>query len=91
MISRGYQRRLEREWSMAREVIAAIYNSSANRDFKKPAVKGSDIIPLSTDPKPRFKVSRKSNGAIELPKKVWELLRKKGEALDKINGTNGSS
>jgi hypothetical protein len=56
--------------------LATLYNTSANRDFKKGPAKRSDFYLLSNEepPKKKWKPSKKDKGAIELPKKLSEKL-----------------
>ncbi|GAB3324347.1 hypothetical protein GCM10027299_21570 [Larkinella ripae] len=77
----GFYRRQDAQWLHTREIIAAVYNASANRDFKKPGVKGADIYPVGDERtvklKVKWKPSKKSRGAIELPPKKLAALNER--------------
>lgn len=67
LVVQGASRRIEWLWMQTREIIAATYNASANRDFSKPAAQGRDIIRLSLDdsqPKPRKRKAKKISQAV---------------------------
>ncbi|WP_255471985.1 phage tail assembly chaperone [Larkinella humicola] len=58
------------------ELLATLYNTSANRDFTKGPAKRSDFYLLSDEepPRKRWKPSKKDKGAVELPRKLSEKL-----------------
>jgi hypothetical protein len=57
-------------------LLATLYNTSANRDFKQRAATRRDFYLLSGEepPKKKWKPSKKDKGAVELPKKLSEKL-----------------
>ena len=75
LILQGVNRRIEWLWMQTREIVAATYNASANRDFSKPATTGKDIIPLAIDsqqPKVRKRKAKPvSKAVIEAFLKGW--------------------